>query len=82
MGKSFISVNLAPMLAQSDKKVLIIDVDMRRGYLQIQFGLKWDDGLIDYLSGRLNLAQVTKPTKVEGLNVITSSQIPPTRQSY
>ena len=77
VGKSFISVNLASVLAQSGKKVLIIDADMRKGYLQTQFGLKWDDGLSDYLSGRLNLEQVTKPTKVEGLSVITRGQIPP-----
>ncbi|MBB1311678.1 polysaccharide biosynthesis tyrosine autokinase [Pseudoalteromonas sp. SR41-8] len=77
VGKSFVSVNLAAVLAQSGKKVLIIDADMRKGYLQTQFGLKWDDGLSDYLSGRLNLEQVTKPTTVEGLSVITRGQIPP-----
>ena len=77
VGKSFVSVNLAAVLAQSGKKVLIIDADMRKGYLQTQFGLKWDDGLSDYLSGRLNLEQVTKQTQVEGLNVITRGQIPP-----
>ena len=77
VGKSFISVNLASVLAQSGKKVLIIDADMRKGYLQTQFGLKWDNGLSDYLSGRLNLEQVTKATKVEGLSVITRGQIPP-----
>ncbi|TVU83835.1 polysaccharide biosynthesis tyrosine autokinase [Pseudoalteromonas neustonica] len=77
VGKSFVSVNLATVLAQSGKKVLIIDADMRKGYLQTQFGLKWDDGLSDYLSGRLNLEQVTKPTTVEGLSVITRGQIPP-----
>lgn len=77
VGKSFISVNLASVLAQSGKKVLIIDADMRKGYLQSQFGLKWADGLSDYLSGRLNIEQVTKPTKVEGLSIITRGQIPP-----
>ncbi|MEI8605391.1 polysaccharide biosynthesis tyrosine autokinase [Pseudoalteromonas sp. B160] len=77
VGKSFVSVNLAAVLAQSGKKVLIIDADMRKGYLQTQFGLKWDDGLSDYLSGRLNLEQVTKPTTVDGLSVITRGQIPP-----
>ncbi|WP_283628131.1 polysaccharide biosynthesis tyrosine autokinase [Shewanella baltica] len=77
VGKSFISVNLAAVLAQSGKRVLIIDADMRKGYLQTQFGLKWDDGLSDYLSGRLNLAQVIKPSTVEGLSVITRGQIPP-----
>lgn len=77
VGKSFISVNLAAVLAQSGKKVLIIDADMRKGYLQTQFGLKWDDGLSDYLSGRLTLAEITKPSKIEGLKVITRGQIPP-----
>ncbi|MEN8619222.1 polysaccharide biosynthesis tyrosine autokinase [Shewanella baltica] len=77
VGKSFISVNLAAVLAQSGKKVLIIDADMRKGYLQTQFGLKSEDGLSDYLSGRLNLEQVTKPSIIDGLNVITRGQIPP-----
>ncbi|WP_392344253.1 polysaccharide biosynthesis tyrosine autokinase [Pseudoalteromonas prydzensis] len=77
VGKSFVSVNLAAVLAQSGKKVLIIDADMRKGYLQTQFGLKWDDGLSDYLSGRLNLEQITKSTQVDGLSVITRGQIPP-----
>ncbi|WP_462174959.1 polysaccharide biosynthesis tyrosine autokinase [Pseudoalteromonas gelatinilytica] len=77
VGKSFISVNLATVLAQSGKKVLIIDADMRKGYLQTQFGMKWDDGLSDLLSGRLNLEQVTKKSQVSGLDVITRGQIPP-----
>ncbi|KZN51384.1 polysaccharide biosynthesis tyrosine autokinase [Pseudoalteromonas luteoviolacea] len=77
VGKSFISVNLATVLAQSDKKVLIIDADMRKGYLQTQFGMKWDNGLSDYLSGRINLEQATKASQVEGLDVITRGQIPP-----
>jgi tyrosine-protein kinase Etk/Wzc len=77
VGKSFISVNLATVLAQSDKKVLIIDADMRKGYLQTQFGMQWDNGLSDYLSGRINLEQATKHSQVEGLDVMTRGQIPP-----
>ncbi|MCF6434962.1 polysaccharide biosynthesis tyrosine autokinase [Pseudoalteromonas sp. MMG022] len=77
VGKSFITVNLATVLAQSDKRILVIDADMRKGYLQTQFAMKWDDGLSDYLSGRLNLAQVIKPSQVDGLHVITRGQIPP-----
>jgi len=77
VGKSFISVNLATVLAQSDKKVLIIDADMRKGYLQTQFGMQWDNGLSDYLSGRINLEQATKQSQVEGLDVMTRGQIPP-----
>ena len=77
VGKSFISVNLATVLAQSNKKVLIIDADMRKGYLQTQFGMQWGDGLSDYLSGRINLEQATKQSQVEGLDVLTRGQIPP-----
>ncbi|TMP31457.1 tyrosine-protein kinase [Pseudoalteromonas rubra] len=77
VGKSFISVNLATVLAQSDKKVLIIDADMRKGYLQTQFGMQWDNGLSDYLSGRINLEQATKTSQVQGLDVMTRGQIPP-----
>ena len=77
VGKSFISANLGAVLAQSGQKVLIIDADMRKGYLQKQFGLAWENGLSDYLSGQKNLEQVTKSTNVEGLNIITRGQVPP-----
>ncbi len=77
VGKSFISVNLASVLAQSGKKVLVIDGDMRKGHLQTQFNVEGTDGLSDYLSGRLNLSQVTKATKVKDLDVITRGQVPP-----
>jgi len=77
VGKSFISANLGAVLAQSGQKVLVIDADMRKGYLQKQFGLAWENGLSDYLSGQQTLEQVTKSTNVEGLNIITRGQVPP-----
>jgi tyrosine-protein kinase Etk/Wzc len=77
VGKSFISANLGAVLAQSGQTVLVIDADMRKGYLQKQFGLEWDNGLSDYLSGQKTLEQVTKPTNVEGLEIITRGQVPP-----
>nr|WP_052056769.1 polysaccharide biosynthesis tyrosine autokinase [Colwellia psychrerythraea] len=77
VGKSFISANLGAVLAQSGQKVLVIDADMRKGYLQKQFGLVWENGLSDYLSGQLSLEQVIKTTNVEGLNIITRGQVPP-----
>jgi tyrosine-protein kinase Etk/Wzc len=77
VGKSFVSANLGAVLAQSGQKVLVIDADMRKGYLQKQFGLAWENGLSDYLSGQQTLEQVTKSTNVEGLEIITRGQVPP-----
>lgn len=50
VGKSFISVNLTEVFAQLDKKVLIIDADMRLGELHRMFSMSQDNGLADYLS--------------------------------
>jgi tyrosine-protein kinase Etk/Wzc len=77
VGKSFVSANLGAVLAQSGQKVLVIDADMRKGYLQKKFGLTAENGLSDYLSGQQTLEQVTKATTVEGLEIITRGQVPP-----
>lgn len=50
VGKSFISANLAEVFAQLNKKVLVIDADMRMGELHKIFGLSQYEGLADYLS--------------------------------
>ncbi|MCO7188739.1 MULTISPECIES: polysaccharide biosynthesis tyrosine autokinase [unclassified Pseudoalteromonas] len=77
VGKSFISVNLATVLAQSGKKVLIIDADMRKGYLHTQFGISWNCGLSDLLSGEKKLDEVIRKSQVEHLDIITRGQVPP-----
>ena len=50
VGKSFISANLTEVFAQLDKKVLIIDADMRLGELHRMFSMSQENGLADYLS--------------------------------
>lgn len=50
VGKSFISSNLTEVFAQLDKKVLIMDADMRLGELHKMFSMSQDNGLGDYLS--------------------------------
>ena len=50
VGKSFISSNLTEVFAQLDKKVLIMDADMRLGELHKMFSMSQDNGLADYLS--------------------------------
>ncbi|WP_168407711.1 polysaccharide biosynthesis tyrosine autokinase [Acinetobacter indicus] len=76
VGKSFISTNLATILAQSQKRVLIIDADLRRGYLHKYFNLQTQPGLADYLNGQTELSQVIKATEVSGLDVIARGKSP------
>lgn len=77
IGKSFISTNFAAVAAKTGQKVLIIDADMRKGYLQQSFGLKWENGLSDVLSNQQEFAQSIKATPVENLDILTRGQVPP-----
>ncbi|MGE8541492.1 MAG: polysaccharide biosynthesis tyrosine autokinase, partial [Acinetobacter sp.] len=76
VGKSFISTNLAAILAQSNKRVLIVDADMRRGYLHKYFNNDNQPGLADYLNGFQELDAIVKPTEIAGLSVITRGKNP------
>jgi len=76
VGKSFISTNLATILAQSNKKVLLVDADMRRGYMHKYFNLDVKPGLAEYLSNLADLNQVIHQTNVSGLSVITRGKNP------
>ncbi|MBT0341520.1 polysaccharide biosynthesis tyrosine autokinase, partial [Vibrio campbellii] len=77
IGKTFVSTNFAAVAAKTGQKVLLVDADMRKGYLQQCFGLAADNGLSDFLSGKISQDMVIKPTKVENLGVITRGQVPP-----
>lgn len=77
VGKSFISTNLATIFAQGDKKVLLIDADMRRGYMHKYFDVEVKPGLSEFLSNQVELNQVIhNNTQVNGLNVITRGKSP------
>ncbi|EKO3483723.1 polysaccharide biosynthesis tyrosine autokinase [Vibrio fluvialis] len=77
IGKSFVSTNFAAVAAKTGQKVLLIDADMRKGYLQQCFGVEWDNGLSDILSGKLPIEDGIKSTGIENLNIITRGQVPP-----
>ncbi|MDW1810280.1 GNVR domain-containing protein, partial [Vibrio sp. Vb2362] len=77
IGKTFVSTNFAAVAAKTGQKVLLIDADMRKGYLQQCFGLRWDNGLSDYLSGKTSLSNIIKFTSIDNLDVVTRGQVPP-----
>ncbi|ENU5779174.1 polysaccharide biosynthesis tyrosine autokinase [Vibrio vulnificus] len=77
IGKSFVSTNFAAVAAKTGQKVLLIDADMRKGYLQQCFGLNWENGLSDLLSGKVTREVAVQSAKVENLDIITRGQVPP-----
>ncbi|MFN0297909.1 polysaccharide biosynthesis tyrosine autokinase [Acinetobacter albensis] len=76
LGKSFISINLATILAQSDKRVLLIDADMRRGYMHKYFNHDVKPGLSEYLSNQQSLDQIIRHTHVKNLNSMSRGKSP------
>ncbi|MGY4491010.1 polysaccharide biosynthesis tyrosine autokinase [Pseudomonas sp. TE3610] len=71
VGKSFVSANLAVIIAQTGKKVLLIDADMRKGYLHKVLGLQPRHGLSDALAARLSNREVINGTAVDNLHFIS-----------
>lgn len=77
IGKSFVSTNFSAVAAKTGQKVLLIDADMRKGYLQQPFGLAWENGLSDFLCGKIGLNEAIKTTQVDNLDIMTRGQVPP-----
>lgn len=76
VGKSFISVNLATIFAQSGKRVLLLDVDLRRGYLHKYFNHEISPGLTEVMSGNASLEQSIYKTEIDTLDFISRGKSP------
>jgi capsular exopolysaccharide synthesis family protein len=77
-GKSFVSSNLAIIFAETYKKVLLVDCDMRKGRQHEIFGISNTNGLSDLLlsDSEKNYANYVKKTNVKNLSIITRGHIP------
>ena len=76
VGKSFIASNMGIVSAFSNKKVLLIDGDMRNGVIDKMFRCNNRLGLSDYLLGEASIETITKNTDFKNLNVITHGNYP------
>lgn len=77
VGKSFISANLAAVLAQAGQRVVVIDADLRKGHMHRYFGGANETGLSSYLSGQAQLQDITQETATANLAFISRGQVPP-----
>jgi tyrosine-protein kinase Etk/Wzc len=76
VGKSFMSVNLAAVLASGGKRVMLIDADMRRGALHSYFGVSRQPGLSDAIAG-LDIESAVLHDVLPGLDVLPKGSLPP-----
>lgn len=76
IGKSFITTNLAAILAQGGKRVLVIDGDMRRGYLHKYFNADIKPGLSELLNHQNSYEDVVQNSTVDNLYYITRGKSP------
>jgi len=76
-GKTTTAVNLATVLAQMGKPVLLLDADLRRPRLQKVFKGKMNVGLVNYLATNIPLEDVIQETEVPHLSVVLSGPTPP-----
>jgi succinoglycan biosynthesis transport protein ExoP len=70
-GKSLISSNLAMSFAESGRRTLLVDGDIRRGQLHATFGIHQAPGVLDYLTGNASLEEVLQATDYEHLTVVS-----------
>jgi len=76
-GKTFCSINIATVFALSEKKTVIIGLDLRKPRLADEFNLQNQLGVVNYLIKQNSLAEITNSTKIPNLDVILSGPIPP-----
>lgn len=77
VGKSFISLNLSVVLADSGKKILLIDADLRKGVLHNALNISRENGLSDLITDRITLEQALYHIPNTNIDMITTGSIPP-----
>ena len=76
-GKTTVAINLGGSFAQSNRRTLVVDCDLRKPRIHTVFNSNRFPGLIDYLFDKTSLSEIIRETELPNLNYITSGTIPP-----
>ncbi|WP_337967397.1 polysaccharide biosynthesis tyrosine autokinase [uncultured Flavobacterium sp.] len=76
-GKTFCSINIATVFALSEKKTVVVGLDLRKPRLAAEFSLTNPLGVVNYLIKQNNLDEIVNKTQIPNLDVILSGPIPP-----
>ena len=77
VGKSFVSINLAAVLAHAGKKVLLIDGDLRKGFINKSLGVNREQGLSEFISNTITLDAALHKIPIANFDFIATGAIPP-----
>ena len=76
-GKTFVALNLAGIIAFSEKRVVILDLDMRKPKIHVGFGVPNDKGMSTILIGRNTIDECVYKSSLVNLDFITAGPVPP-----
>ncbi len=82
LGKSFITANLAAVMAASGKRVLLIDADLRNGHLHRYFGVGREHGLSNVIAAGTAVGEVIHRGVLDNLDFIPTGALPPNRSEF
>lgn len=77
VGKSFVSINLATVLADAGKKILLIDGDLRKGLIHQSLGVSREQGLSEFISNTISLDAAIHKIPIANFDFIATGAIPP-----
>lgn len=77
IGKSFVSSNMAAVIAKAGQRVLLIDADMRKGRLEKNMAVTHTPGLSSYLVDKAAIEEIIKQPGVDNLDFIGRGEVPP-----
>ncbi|WP_300565281.1 tyrosine-protein kinase [Flavobacterium sp.] len=76
-GKTFCSINVATVFALSEKKTVIVGLDLRKPKIFQDFHVENNIGVVNYLIGQKTVDEIIQPTTIPFLDFIPAGPIPP-----